>query len=381
MRLVFRLSRYNRYSFIPLFAIVKRQGFEPLLAESFSEVCELSPDVIFYSFMTPNRGEVYKELTRLKERFPKVLAVAGGPHPSAMPGEVLSCGFDAVVVGEAEQVMERLLKDILAGRCSGVYRGEKVPEINYSLSFSPYTGPIELVRGCPFGCTFCQVSHLFGRRPRYRSLESVFREAKVLIERGRRFVRFLAPNALSYMSPDGKTPNLEILKRLFEGLKALGVEQIFFGSFPSEIRPDSVTYEAVELMSRYCANKRVVVGAQSGSDERLRILKRGHSVSDVERAVQILHSFGFLVHLDFIFGFPGETEVELVDTLNFIERLLAKYRVKIHAHTFIPLPGTPLWGSTPSEIPKWVKRVLHDWERAGLLDGNWAQQEYMRRVM
>ena len=381
MRLVFRLSRYNRYSFIPLFAIVKRQGFEPLLAESFSEVCELSPDVIFYSFMTPNRGEVYKELTRLKECFPKVLAVAGGPHPSAVPEEVLSHGFDAVVVGEAEQVMERLLKDILAGRCSGVYRGEKVPEIDYSLSFSPYTGPIELVRGCPFGCTFCQVSHLFGRRPRYRSLESVFREAKVLIERGRRFIRFLAPNALSYMSPDGKTPNLEILKRMFKGLRALGVEQIFFGSFPSEVRPDSVTYEAAELMSRYCANKRVVVGAQSGSDERLRILKRGHSVSDVERAVQILHSFGFLVHLDFIFGFPGETDTELADTLNFIERLLAKYRVKIHAHTFIPLPGTPLWGSIPSEIPKWVKRVLHDWERAGLLDGNWAQQEYMRRVM
>ncbi|BAT72322.1 radical SAM domain protein [Thermosulfidibacter takaii ABI70S6] len=379
MRLAFRLSRYNRYSFVPLFTPIAKLGINPVVVDSLQKLLEVGPDVVFYSIMTPHKDEVYEEVKKLKMVNPAIICVAGGPHPTALPKEVLDAGFDVVVRGEGELIVQKVVRDIKAGKHDKLYKGMKNKDLNYFLAHSPYTAPIELVRGCPFGCTFCQVTYMFGKMPRYRGLDTVLKEAAMLRKRGRRFVRFIAPNALSYMSPDGVTPNIKVLKELFNRLKEMGFDQIYFGSFPSEVRPDSVNKEAVELMATYCANKRVVVGAQSGSDERLYKLKRGHTVKDVERAIRILNDYGFEVSVDFIFGFPEETDKEVTETLNFIEKLFTKYKVKVHAHAFIPLPGTPLWRSIPSEIPRWVKRVLHQWERDGLLDGNWAQQEYIRR--
>ncbi len=380
MRLAFRLSRYNRYSFIPLFGFARRFG-ETLLCNSAHDILECSPHLVFYSFMSPHAPDVYSEVSRLRGMLKGTLFVAGGPHPTALPNEVLEEGFDSVVVGEGEGVFVKLLEDATKGRLKPVYRGSAGDFPLYSLADSPYTGPVELVRGCPFGCRYCQVSYMFGRRPRCRPLEQVLSEAEVLLERGRRFVRFIAPNALSYMSEDGVSPNVEVLRSLFSGLKALGVEQVFFGSFPSEVRPDSVTPEAVELMAQFCSNRRVVVGAQSGSPRMLELMGRGHGVEDVKRAVEILNSFGFEVSLDFIFGLPGETERDMELTLALIEELYGRFRVRVHAHSFLPLPGTPWAKASPAPIPKWVKRRLHMWERQGLLDGNWVQQERMGRVL
>ncbi len=378
MRVAFRLTKYNRYSFIPIAWCASRLGASVVLCHSPEEVLSSGADVAFYSFMTPQAKEAYREAHFLSG---KLLLVAGGPHPSALPREVLDAGFDAVCVGEFEPVARRLFSDMESGSVSGIYGLSAEGFPRYSMEPSSYTGPVELVRGCPFGCKFCQVSYLFGRRPRYRGLGEVLREAVVLRERGRRFIRFIAPNALSYMSPDGVRPNVPVLRGLLESLAELGFSQIFFGSFPSEVRPDSVTEEAASLMAEFCANRRVVVGAQSGSNERLLELGRGHTVEDVELAVATLNRHGFEVSLDFIFGFPGETQKELFETVSFMERMLSVYRVRVHAHAFIPLPGTPYWGVPPSPIPRWLNRLLHALERDGLLDGNWSQQEHFRREL
>ena len=377
MRIAFRITKYNRYSFVPLFWLLKKRGIEAVPCFSKEEVFASGASFVFFSFMTPFAEDAYKEMAELKESGFKI--VAGGPHPSALSYEVLSSGADAVVVGEAEGVMDELINDIVSGSLKELYSAPLNSFPGYSMEASPYTAAVELVRGCPFGCKFCQVSYLFGRRPRNRPVDEVLYEAQVLLKRDRRFIRFIAPNALSYCSHNGIEPNVELLEELFSKLKEMGFLQIFFGSFPSEVRPESVNEEAAALMKRFCANKRVVVGAQSGSNERLKELGRGHTVEDVERAVSILNGYGFEVSLDFIFGFPKETEDEQRQTLNFIEMMLEKYRVKIHAHAFIPLPGTPYWNEEPSPIPRWLKRRLHELEGKGLLDGNWAQQEYFRR--
>ncbi len=381
MRFAFWVTKYNRYSFVPLYYLLDKSGFDFKVYFSVDELEEADFDVLFFSFTTLFAEETYKVLSKLRSQR-NFVAVAGGPHPTAMWQEVLHMGFDAVVIGEVEPIWEVLCKDLVKKNLRRVYSSKLSACFpKYSLRASPYLSALEIVRGCPFGCRFCQVSYMFGRRVRYRPLKDVLDEAGEIVKRGRRFVRFIAPNALSYLSRDGVTPELGGLRKLFEGLLDVGVEQIYFGSFPSEIRPDSVNEKIVKLMAEYCYNKRVVVGAQSGSNYRLKKLNRGHTVEDVERAVTFLNDYGFVVSLDFIFGFPEETESELKETLVFMERLLSRFNVRIHAHTFIPLPGTPYWGKKPSEVPKWFKRVLHGWERDGLLDGNWAQQEHARRKL
>ena len=144
-------------------------------------------------------------------------------------------------------------------------------------------GPIEITRGCPFACGYCQTSHLLGMRPRHRSVAMIARYAGVIRQRGLRDVRVVAPDAFSYGSPDGRTLNLGALESLLAALReTLGSEgRLFFGTFPSEVRPEHVNQAALELVKRFADNDNLIIGAQSGSDKMLDRCGRGHSVADV----------------------------------------------------------------------------------------------------
>ncbi|RLD93529.1 MAG: hypothetical protein DRI93_05170 [Aquificota bacterium] len=116
---------------------------------------------------------------------------------------------------------------------------------------------------------------------------------------------------------------------------------------PSEVRPEGVTPPFLELVRKYCNNKSLTIGAQSGSEERLLAIGRGHGVEEIRRAARWAREYGFTPHLDFIFGFPGERDKERRETVVFVEELVSLYGAKIHAHYFMPLPGTPLYGCQP----------------------------------
>ncbi len=384
MRLIFRLTDNNRYSFIPLFHAIYNYNpkieFE-IFDGSIEDLKLEGRSVIFYSFTTMEAETVLRELNYIRRNYPTTLAIAGGCHVSALPSWAIEVGFDAVVVGEGELVFESVLRDLSEGELRRrIYYGRRPGSIDYSFIGSPYVAPIEIVRGCPYGCKFCQVSYLFGRKERYRSLSSVINEAKIVVERGRRFVRFIAPNALSYYSR-GKVPNVEVLRELFVRLRDVGVEEIYFGSFPSEIRPDYVNEEAVRLLREFVSNRNVVIGVQSASDELLARLNRGHDVGSVLRTIELFDSYDFEVTLDFLFGLPEESEDDLKVTLEFMEKVLKLYKVNIRAHHFIPLPMTPYESSEPKDLPKWFTTRLADLAKSGRVKGYWhRQREEGKRV-
>ena len=77
---------------------------------------------MLYSFATPQAEEVYQEVDRARETKLDAVFVAGGPHPSALPEEVLE-HFDFVVVGEGEETLPDLIKAITDGRDPGTVKG------------------------------------------------------------------------------------------------------------------------------------------------------------------------------------------------------------------------------------------------------------------
>ena len=82
--------------------------------------------------------------------------------------------------------------------------------------------------------------------------------------------RFVSPNAFAYGS-DGYHPRWDKIEHLLRQCR----HQIFFGTFPSEVRPEFVCGESLDLISGHCANTKLHFGAQSGSDTVLRHLHRG----------------------------------------------------------------------------------------------------------
>jgi len=106
-----------------------------------------------------------------------------------------------------------------------------------------------------------------------------------------------------------------------------------------ECNPDDVTIELAECMSEIGVN-RVSMGAQTFSDNRLRLIHRRHNAADVATAVDILRHIGIDdISIDLIFGFPNETMMEWESD---IEHALALHVEHISAYSLMYEEGTVL---------------------------------------
>ena len=129
------------------------------------------------------------------------------------------------------------------------------------------------------------------------------------------------------------------------------------------------------MLKKYCRNRTVVLGAQSGSDSLLEKLGRGHTAGQALKAARWIHQAGFRPHVDFVFGFPGETLEDRKLSLGLIEKMIRELGARIHAHTYMPLPMTPLFRENPSVLDPATKEALLGWEKKRELDGWWKEQE------
>jgi len=332
---------------------------------------------MLYSFATPQAEEIYREVDQAREAGLDAIFVAGGPHPSALPEEVLE-HFDFVVVGEGEETLPQLIEAIEMGRepadvlgiaykrgGEAIYTGDRPPvDLDLYPPFTSILAPIEISRGCPWGCAYCQTPRLFGHCMRHRSIPVISRFA-----RRHKDIRFTSPNSLAYGS-DGRRPRLDKVRSLLEEL----CEQrkpIYFGTFPSEVRPDFVSDEALELITGYCTNKSVSLGGQSGSPRVLQAIGRGHGRVEIESACELIREHGLIPQVDLIFGLPMESAEDQQITLD-LARWIEGRGGKVRAHRFLPLPGTPLWKSTPAPLSRDAEALLGRLARKGRLTGSWS---------
>ncbi len=387
--LLFYYHRLNRYSFNALGGALDADAEladlpaalartpEELFAAAAEILSRNDRVIVAFSVLTSRAMETRDLLRRLRSRHKsRVIALAGGPHAIADPRAMLEDGMDIVFRGEAEEIfplaLKRIAEELNPGEIPGlawrredelVVNGRAAPvNIDASASISPkrhMIGPIEITRGCPFACSFCQTSHIFGVRPRHRSIENIVRQAAVIGSKHRKVVRLLSPNAFSYGSPDGRQLNLTAVRELLHAVRQTvgAAGRIVFGYFPSEVRPEHVLPETLELLRTFADNDEIVIGAQSGSAHMLEVCRRSHTVEDVLTAVARARKSGFKVIVDFIFGLPGETDDDVRDTLE-VMAALSRLGARVHPHVFAPLPQTAFAGETPGAISPEVIRTL-----------------------
>ncbi|MEN3042380.1 MAG: TIGR04013 family B12-binding domain/radical SAM domain-containing protein [Fervidobacterium sp.] len=380
-RIIFRTTKYNRYSVTALVsAILSKLNLEVIECKSMNDILQYPAKgtVVAYSFMSFDLDLVVEEITKLKQY--GYTLIAGGPHATANPEQMLSVGFDHVFIGDGE----RNIIEFLSGRCNeklidGVSKRVNLDDYPPVCEQKKLFMPIEISRGCPFNCGYCQTPRLAGKIVRHRSIEQIAEYEKISVKHGKTVARFITPNAFGYGSKNGVTPNLEAIDELLYKVKSAGVTEIYFGTFPSDVRPESVTADVVKLIKKYVDHDYIVIGAQSGSNRILEKIQRGHTVEKVEEALEILSHNGFYAKVDFIFGFPFETRDDVEETFNFIEKIVKKYNAKIHAHTFMPLPGTPLWSEGPGILKDYHYKFLGKLASQGILDGYWLKQEQLAK--
>jgi len=369
------ITRQNRYSFSPLLA---RAGGRLIPIENLGEV--QAGDAVLFSFLSPQIPEVAEALEVLPRG---TLRVAGGPHASALPLHALEMGFNYVFLGEGEEEINRLL-DFLEGRAEPPrclqgkgLKGEICTGVEIEL-YPPFSEllpiPIEISRGCPFLCTYCQTPRLLGRKMRHRSPGKLEYWVGKLLRRGIRDIRFITPNGVAYGGKGGANPHgaiklLALLKRKYPS------SRLYFGSFPSEFRPEHVSMDFLRELRSLVHNRRVIFGAQSGSDAVLRLLKRGHRRGDVLMAAEAARKAGFIPEIDFIFGLPFDDEGESLSLM----KELVLMGARIHAHYFLPLPSTPLALAEPRPLSAVFAREVEKFTGQGNLFGQWKRQREISR--
>ncbi len=353
------------------------------------------PVLVGWSFYSPDAVQMIGELAATRQRLDdaRVVHLVGGVHASAEPEATLRAGFDLVAVGEGEQVIQAVVRALrderplheLAGIVSltaagGVRRNGREERILLD-AYPPFGprhgryGPIEITRGCVYACRFCQTPFFAGASFRHRSVENVRHWARFLVGRGFRDFRFLTPTSLSY-GATGPQPDLGAVEALLAGVREdIGPDRrLWFGTFPSEVRPEHVTPVSLKLLRRYASNRALILGGQSGSDRVLAKSRRGHDAATVERAAALCVEHGFVPHVDFLFGMPGEEVADVDATFAMMDRLVAR-GAKVHGHTFLPLPGTPFRRAAPGALTVERRRQLRALASKGQLYGQWEQQE------
>ncbi len=377
----------HKYSAYAIMAIVEKAGFRAEFVKDPLEALEYAKKynvVLGISLLTTDLLDK-NLMEKIKMLKGKVFLLAGGPHATGDPWGTLNLGFDALIYGEAERSLPEFLEAYWQGedwrKVKGVFSEEGLSGIQPLVDLNEYppwpywrglAGPIEITRGCPFACSYCQTSFMFKAIPRHRSIENVYEYAKIMKNMGMKDLRFISPNALSY-GGDGIRPNLAAVEELLERLSKVGM-RIFFGSFPSEVRPEFVTEESMKILKKYVSNKRIVIGAQSASNRMLKLIHRGHDWEDVVNAVKISVKYGFVPEVDFILGLPGETEEDMEKTLEGM-RELVKMGARAHLHYFMPLPGTPLAFSKPTPLPPKIRKEVAKLVGEGKGWGQWLKQE------
>lgn len=309
-----------------------------------------SADVVLLNTCSIREKAEHKLYTRVGQ-----IRNTGGEKPiigvmgcvAQLEGETLfkrSPGVDFVIGTKATGRVGAAIEKVFDGEKNFADLGNRENNFDLTVSgahrHSPYIGFVPIIEGCNKFCTYCIVPFSRGREKSLPASE-IIRQILILKAQGVKEIHLIGQNVNSYrpLSLDGlhEFSGATAFSRLLRAAAATGIERIKFNtSFPRDFHPDIV--EAIDENENLC--NWVHLPVQSGSDEVLRAMRRGHNIESYLEKVDKIKSSARNISLttDIIVGFPGETDKNFEDTLK-----MAEYCDFHGAYTFkySPRPGTP----------------------------------------
>lgn len=257
-----------------------------------------------------------------------ITTVAGGPHATAVPDEVLE-HFDAVLTGEAEGgAWENLLKDFETGCLKQRYVNAEPPDISNmrparvdllkSKLYLPVY-PVEATRGCPNKCSFCFNRYI---HPTYRK-RPVEEVAKDIMRADSHDIIFM---------DDNLGADREYTRALFTALKPLN-KRLYFQTQLSFAEDEEIVRLAAEA-----GCKGVFVGLESVNTGSLdSVSKTFNHVERYKHLLSTLDRHGIFVIGGLIFGLDADDASVFRETLRFLNETQV---CSVAANLPIPYPGT-----------------------------------------
>ena len=368
---------YHVYSKFPmprlglpiLGAILKRRGIDvSIYCQDFHPIDYadvLSSDLVGISTTTSTAPEAYRIARQVKDA--GIPVVLGGSHVTFVPDEGLRCA-DFCIRGEGECTFPELIDAIECGSGFGSIKGLSYTfngEINHNpdrglvtdLDALPFPdlslirgrekigiSPIITSRGCPYDCSFCSVTEMFGRACRYRDPENVVEEMNGLDQK------------MVFFYDDNFVSNPRRTRSLLELMLSRGIDKYWSAQVRADVVRDR---ELIKLFQK--SNCWVLyIGFESASPATLAEYHKQQSVEEMVEAVRILHEHGILVHGMFVVGADSDTTRSIRQTVSFAIRNQID-TVQFMALT--PLPGTAYY----HDLERQDRLLTREWQ---LFDGH-----------
>ncbi|MEQ8169966.1 MAG: radical SAM protein [Candidatus Eremiobacterota bacterium] len=313
-----------------------------------------NPDIVgFTALCNTFHNALY--LSRLiKERNNNIKIIMGGPHTSLLPETILEDypWIDLICVGEGEGNIISIIKGMEDNNLTSVpgivYRNDSsiirnrdsemikdldtLPLLNYDsiLDFKDINFiDIEAGRGCPYKCTYCATNKYWKYNFRLKSVERICKEimeVKKILGNKKAFFNFIQDNL---------TTNYDFIMKLCDKLEELHIE------WGGNARLDTLDEKLIKRMSETGCT-RILMGLESASPAMQKKINKNLNLKNVDTIIELLEKYRITPLISFMYGFPGETEEDLLLTLNMLTSILKK-NIYVHLHSLCVLPGSQLF--------------------------------------
>jgi len=345
----------------------------------FRQIMEFKPDIVGFGGTMMEWVQARKVAKLLKEV--NIPTIYGGPNATVNSDKHIRY-FDYVIRREGEVTLKELLDCLEEGgnpnKVNGLWFRENswivknpgrpfirnLDAVNYPdreiinldeysrESGFPTAKPADIVvssRGCPYDCHFCSSKYFWKQTYRTRDVGKVIKEIKFMMDKyGTKTIHF---------REDNFTVQRGRVLKFCEELKRTGVEWI------CQSRVDDVDEELVKRM-KDSGCKGISFGFESANDHTLKYLKKGITVGQSVRAIDICEKIGMNWNGGFMVGVLNETREDIDATLKFVEK------IRKNPHSFLS-PRTPRFLGFP------VSETYFEMERKGFVEYSWEDGELL----
>lgn len=300
-----------------------------------------------------NCVELAKQIKKIKSNSKLIL---GGVHATLYHDHIDSV-FDSIFIGEAEDTIKEYIKDDIKKkkyfsnfpfdvnkyfpdrsilpddfiRTPSIFTGGKTYDENGSTS-------IMFTRGCSYNCSFCASPKVFNRRVRFRTVDSIVDEIK-LIKENYNIKQFR-------IQDDTFTVRKSFVKELHERLTSLKIY------YRCSTRVNHVSREMVkQLYESGC--REIGLGIEVADNDALKIINKQITVEQAEKAIKLLREYPITIRCFFMVGLPVDSKQTMENNKKFIEK--NKIENAIFGN-FIPFPGTEMFYNKEKYNIKEIKK-------------------------
>jgi threonylcarbamoyladenosine tRNA methylthiotransferase MtaB len=337
--------KLNQAEMDDLAARLAQQAHELVASPAEAELCILNTCVVTHVAAQKTR----QALRRLHRDNPQARLVATGCYAELAPGELEGLpGMERVVGNASKPNLAALLG--LAGPGPAPDQVDFPPPASTAI---PRTRALVKIQdGCDNACTYC-IIHVARGPQRSRAASEILAEVRARLAAGHREIVLTGVHVGAYgrdhRSEGAGSPTMDLWGLVRRILDETDVPRLRLSSIePWDLAPRTL---ALWGDARLCRHLHLPL--QSGSDDTLARMGRRYTTAGFAALVEAARAAipDLAVASDVIVGFPGETEADFAQSLEFVREMgLAR----IHVFPYSPRPGTPA-AQMPGPVPTQVK--------------------------